>query len=84
MIENAQTRYALSDAYELYQWSFDKDDNPVFIYSGYEVVKSSGEEVGQPFDSDTMFDYAYKNQVESIENYFPIKLILANKLGLRD
>lgn len=84
MIGRAQGMYDISDVYERYQWSFDKDNNPVYIYSGYEIVKSTGKEISQQVDFDTMFDYAYKNQVETIDNYFPVKFILANKLGLSD
>lgn len=82
MIDKVKTKYNISDVYELYQWSFDKDGNPVFIYSGYEIVKSTGKEISQKVNFDTMFEYAYKNRVESIDNYFPVKYILANKLGL--
>lgn len=82
-VQEANTRYALSDAYEFYQWSFNDQQKPTIIKSGYSVIKLTGEVIEEPYAASIMLQYAYSDNIDSMKNYYPLTSTLTEKLGLK-
>lgn len=82
MLQKAENKYNLSDAYEVFQWSFNKNNEPVPIYTGMVILKDDGEKLSQSLDEQRAFSDAYKNKINRITQHAPIKVYLSFGLGL--
>jgi len=83
-IAKVESQYDLSDAIEVFQWSFDKDELPVPLYAGVRIISADGQEFSSSTGFQYALEYAHGNTANSIAEHLPTKIYLANGLKLRD